>query len=138
MKMIRILLGLMIALSINSTATAENLMDIYQRALRQDPSLREAEANRLATLENKPQAVSALLPQLDTGGSYGYRESDGSSVVPGILGDVSVGFDQNTPTLNWDVQLRQSVFNWDQWVALRRADKQVAQARCPKDHAGHG
>jgi len=142
MKMIRILLGLIIALSFNSAATAENLMDIYQRALRQDPSLREAEANRLAILENKPQAISSLLPQLSAGAGYGYAESDGSSVFPQniqnpdnptdptdrITIEVPNAFDQDSTTLQWRVDLRQSVFKWDQWVTLRQADKQVAQA----------
>ncbi len=142
MKMIRILLGLIIALSFNSAATAENLMDIYQRALRQDPSLREAEANRLATLENIPQAISALLPQLSAGGSYGYAQADGNSVIsqviredadgnpinPPITVEIPNQFDQNSTTMQWRVDLRQSVFNWNQWVTLRQADKQVAQA----------
>ena len=148
MKMIRILLGLMIALSFNHAATAENLLDIYQRALRQDPSLREAEANRLATLESKPQAVSALLPQLSAGAGYGYSEADGSSVFPQAFDDdndpntppitieVPNNFDQDATTLQWRVDLRQSVFKWDQWVTLRRADKQVAQAEADFRAAG--
>jgi len=150
MKMIRILLGLMIALSFNPAATAENLLDIYQRALRQDPSLREAEANRLATLESKPQAISALLPQLSAGAGYGYGESDGTSVFPQniqnpanpgdpldrITVEVPNAFDQDATTLQWRVDLRQSVFKWDQWVTLRRADKQVAQAEADFRAAG--
>jgi len=150
MNMIRILLGLMIALSFNPVATAENLLDIYERAIRQDPSLREAEANRLATLESKPQALSALLPQLTAGGGYGYAQADGNSVISQVIqnpanpGDptdtitieIPNEFDQNATTLQWRVDLRQSVFKWDQWVTLRRADKQVAQAEADFRAAG--
>jgi len=139
MKTIHILLSLMIALSINTAAMAENLLDIYQRAVRQDPSLREAEANRLATLESKPQAISALLPQLSAGAGYGFAQSDGNSVFTQVIPnpapppatitvEVPNEFDQDSTTLQWRVDLRQSVFNWNQWVTLRQADKQVAQA----------
>ena len=48
---------------------------MYQRALQHDPQLREAEANRLAALESKPQALSALLPQL-TGNAIASKERD--------------------------------------------------------------
>src|ERR1700691_6714861 len=60
------------------TVFAADLMDVYQRALQNDPQLREAEANRLATLEAKPQALSALLPQL-SGSAIVSRERDTGS-----------------------------------------------------------
>ena len=37
-------------------AQAENLLDVYQAAVKSDPLIREAEARRLAALEAKPQA----------------------------------------------------------------------------------
>src|ERR1700682_5642107 len=49
---------------------ATDLGEVYQRALRNDPQLREAEAIRLADLEAKPEALAALLPQLNASGSY--------------------------------------------------------------------
>ena len=33
-----------------------------------------------------------------------------------------------TDATDWQVQLRQTVFRWDQWVRYRQADKQVLQA----------
>ena len=134
MKAIRITFVTLAALTATSTASAESLMDIYQRALLSDPSLREAEANRLATLESKPQAVSSLLPQLNASAGYGYSESDGNATFPQVnpttleVITVPSPFDQDETALNWRVDLRQSVFNWDSWVVLRQADKQVAQA----------
>lgn len=140
MNKMRIILALLIALSFSPAATAENLLEIYQRALRQDPALREAEANRLATLESRPQAISALLPQLNGSAGYGYSQSDGVSVstvnVSGALTEVISPFDSDSTTLNWRIDLRQSIFNWDQWVTLRRADKQVAQAEADYRAAG--
>ncbi len=142
MKKIWILLGFLVAIISAPIAGADDLLKIYQQALRSDPSLREAEANRLATLENKPQAISALLPQLSAGAGYGYGDSDGTSVFPQsiqnpnnpgdptdrITVDVPNTFDQDSTTLQWRIDLRQSVFKWNQWISLRQADKQVAQA----------
>src|SRR5690349_12426425 len=53
-----------------------NLIEVYKRALQNDPIIREAEANRLATLENKPQARAGLLPQLTAAGSYVKGDTD--------------------------------------------------------------
>ena len=50
-------------------------MAVYQRALQNDPQMREAEANRLAALESKPQALAALLPQLN-GSALASKERD--------------------------------------------------------------
>jgi len=150
MKKICILLGVVVVLLVAPPAGAENLLDVYQQALRSDPSLREAEANRLATLESKPQALSALLPQLSAGAGFGYAESDGNSVISQVIREDADGnpidppttieipnaFDQDGTTLQWRVDLRQSVFKWDQWVTLRRADKQVAQAEADYRAAG--
>ena len=52
------LLGLIVGCN---GAFAADLVAVYQRALQNDPQLREAAAHRLAALESKPQALSALL-----------------------------------------------------------------------------
>lgn len=134
MRKISLFFSLAASLLAGQTGHADDLMDIYERALRSDPSIREAEANRLAALESKPQAISALLPQLSAGGSFGYSEADGTRVVTipnatnTALVEARSPFDQDSTTLRWNVDVRQSVFNWDRWVNLRTADKQMAQA----------
>ena len=49
-------------------AHAADLQDVYTRALTSDPLIREADANRLAARESKPQAIAALLPQVNGDG----------------------------------------------------------------------
>jgi outer membrane protein len=123
------------------SASAEDLMAVYRRALQNDPQLREAEANRLAALEAKPQAVAALLPQLSAGGTVSRERDTGSSntvqAVSGVTGTgggqiiyESFPFDGHTTTAShrYGVDLRQNLFRWENWVALRRADAQLAQA----------
>jgi len=45
-------------------AQSENLLQIYDLAVERDPKILEAEANRNAALEIKPQSVARLLPTL--------------------------------------------------------------------------
>jgi outer membrane protein len=120
----------------STTGHAVDLLDVFQRALQSDPLIREADANRLATHERKPQALASLLPQLDASGSINRTESDGSTTFLQALDPgpppvtVIVNTDQKTDADYWQyqLQLRQTVFRWDQWVALQRADAEVAQA----------
>ncbi|MBS0613827.1 MAG: TolC family protein, partial [Proteobacteria bacterium] len=118
---------------------AANLVEVYQRALQNDPQLREAEATRLAALEAKPQAVSALLPQLSATGSWTRdRESGQQEQVQQVsdptspTGSSELHFNSDgttiTKTRTYGLELRQSIFSWNNWVALKRADSQVAQA----------
>src|SRR5271170_5501151 len=134
-------------------APAADLMAVYQRALQNDPQLREAEATRLAALEAKPQALSALLPQLAGNAlvsrerDTGFQNSTQSVQLPPCSPSIPVGtpcapagtpanlfesflFTGTTDTNNhhYTVDLRQSLFRWENWEALKRADSQVAQA----------
>ncbi len=110
-------------------AGAADLKDVYERALTSDPLIREADANRLAARESKPQAIAALLPQIEGSGEYNDTESDGTSVdinppnPPAPFDRLSKG-----NSTDWGLQLRQNVFAWENWATLRRADSEQAQA----------
>jgi outer membrane protein len=138
---------------VTNPASAADLMAVYQRALQNDPQLREAEATRLAALEAKPQALSALLPQLSGNGLIS-RERDTGSVNtteavslppcgPGVpagtpcssAGTPSTIFETfpfngkiDTTIHHYTFDLKQSLFRWENWESLKRADSQVAQA----------
>ena len=116
---------------------AADLLAVYQRALQNDPQLREAEANRLAALESKPQALSALLPQLSANGTANKERDAGSSnqvESVQIAGSPTIyesfPFDGRITTIthHYGVDLKQNLFRWQNWVALKEADSQVAQA----------
>lgn len=114
-----------------------DLLEVYQRALQNDPIIREADANRLASRESKPQALAALLPQISANGSYSNEDQafsrtvlqqtdprdPNSEIVP-----VDIATDADTRGWQYQLQLRQTLFRWDQWAALKRADAEVAQA----------
>src|SRR5580698_10625876 len=120
-----------------AAAPAADLLAVYQRALQNDPQLREAEATRLAALEAKPQALSALLPQLSGSGIVTKERDTGSSNTiesvsapgqPTVLESFPFDGRVDTTTHRYGVDLKQNVFRWENWVALKHADAQVAQA----------
>jgi len=125
----KVLRGLALAcLVVVPAAQAANLSEVLELALQSDPSLREADANRLAAHENKPLARSVMLPQINLGYSQDHQEDSGTSRQFGAIGFVDVPLEQTSDTNFWNVELRQSVFRWDQWVSLRQADSTIAQA----------
>lgn len=112
-----------------------DLLEVYQRALQNDPIIREADANRLASRESKPQALAALLPQLEATGSYTKDEQEFSRTQLQAVGDddsvlipVTITTDSDTDGYQYNIQLRQALFRWDEWANLKRADAEVAQA----------
>lgn len=110
------------------SAQAASLLEVYQQALQSDPLIHEAEARRLAALEASPQARSLLLPQLTAGGSYELSEDSGSRVQFDGTVFRPVDSASEAETTNWNIELRQTIFRWDQWVGLRQAERRVAQA----------
>jgi outer membrane protein len=130
------LLALLIAGALGAAApvAAENLSEVYQRAVRSDPQLREAEALRLATRERRPQARSALLPQVNATGGWEESDGDSTNTVPitdpfeGIVGFRPLTSSIEGNTTRWQVQLRQTLFRWDQFARYRAAGVEVSQA----------
>ncbi|MFO1455345.1 MAG: TolC family outer membrane protein [Steroidobacteraceae bacterium] len=122
-------LGLTVAVP---AVQAEDLLTVYERAKTNDPQIREADALRKASSESRPQALAALLPQVS--GSYARTkdDTDGTSTSQFVLNGALVPSDRSgkgdATNKRWSIDLRQSVFSWANWVALKRADKTVAQA----------
>ena len=119
-----------------SVAPAADLLAVYQRALQNDPQLKEAEATRLASLESKPQAIAALLPQISGSGTISQEKDKGQSNQTETVEADGQTFTESFPfngrvdttTHKYGVDLSQNLFSWNNWVALKRADAQVAQA----------
>jgi outer membrane protein len=113
----------------SGTACAANLMEVYELARTNDPLVREADANRLAARESRPQAIAALLPQVEGSARYDDQDSDssGAFLQPGQPPTPEVRNSEGNSS-NWDVTLRQNVFSWQNWAAFRRSGAEVAQA----------
>jgi outer membrane protein len=113
-----------------AAAAQESLLDIYQRAVQNDPVIREAEATYLATAEVRPQAFSGLLPTLTLGSTLSHRFQDtAGGAVDQATGEVfGTRQELDSESDGWTVSLTQSVFNWTDYATLRQADKRVTQA----------
>jgi outer membrane protein len=120
---------------------AENLIEVYLDAVRGDPLVREAEARRDAALEAKPQARGALLPQVNVNGQYATRDTDGENVFNQLVDPDNDPTTDNSVIVplrstqtsdadfwNYQAEITQSLFSWEQWQALKRADSSVAVA----------
>lgn len=85
----QLILGLTLAGSTQllSVAHAENLFQVYQHALQADPVLKAAEAEFLATMENKPQALAGLKPQINLSGSTSYNLQHQNNTFNNGFGD---------------------------------------------------
>jgi outer membrane protein len=111
---------------------AEDLLDIYQRALQNDPVVREAEATYLSALESRPQAKSQWLPSLSfNAGRSADRSTDPNRPTNFLTAEPSLTIiktETERDSTNWNVNLNQVVFNWGLYVSLRQADKVVVRA----------
>ncbi len=110
-------------------ATAADLKDVYDLARTNDPLIREADANRLAARESKPQALAALLPQLSADGRHNEIETEDSFTdIDPPDPPLQTDQDRDGDSTDWNLTLRQNVFRWENWAALRRANAERAQA----------
>lgn len=112
-------------------AHSADLWDIYQLALKNDPTFAQAQANYQAQVENKAIARAGYLPNLTFNASRQLDRSNGS---------YPLGYDPNTNTYitanlgtrsyntSYSLQLTQPIFDWAAWKTLDQADASVAQA----------
>jgi len=110
----------------------EDLLNIYQRALQNDPVIREAEAIYLATLESRPQARSSLLPQLSLNASATTADSTDNTPTTDFQSGqptfavISSQTERDSTSLS--LNLDQIIFDKSRFVAFRQAGKQVLRA----------
>jgi outer membrane protein len=109
-----------ISLSLSLPAQAENLLEVYKTAVDNDPTYLAAYADYQAVRENKNQSVSPLLPNLNLTADY----QDISQEYTSPAGSESPEFAE----LNYSLNLTQAIFRYADWVGLRQANIQVAQA----------
>ena len=117
-----------------SAALANDLLETYRKALDQDTTLRAAKFARDASIEAKPQALSAFLPQLNAGVSGARSRTaitqrdvlvvDPAQPPVAVEGTSTFGND----ALSYQVTLSQTVWSFEAWRRLKQSDSQVALA----------
>ncbi len=105
----------------------QDLLTTYEQAVQRDPVIHQAEANRNAALENKPQSIARLLPTLSVTANMNRTwilTKSGNPTQTLLAGGNNVTFWNTAPTLT----LSQPLYHHELWVQLSQADNQVAQA----------
>ena len=99
-------------------------MAIYERALENDPIIKQAEANQSAIGESRKQGLARFFPTIAATGSSS-REWRHNSIA-----SLSNLFPANQEYWNnlINVNLTQPLFHWDHWVQLSQSDNKIAQA----------
>jgi len=118
-----------------AAAEAQDLLATYELALQHDPRLRQAEANRNAVLETRPQSIAQLLPTLSVTGQMNRNSllikqlSPATAAIQGGAGQITRNFfNLNFWNSSASINLTQPIYHHELWVQLSQADNQVAQA----------
>ncbi len=118
--------GCLIAFSITSSAFSENLLQVYQHAKQNDTQLKISETGYLATLEKKPQVLSALKPSLKLGANASYnlnylntkRSEDGNA-------SLNFGYDLTLSKPLINKQLKAQVAQVDASILQAKANLEI-------------
>ena len=115
----RILTSLLSALVLwQVSASAEDIVQVYELALENDARLRAARASRDAVMEARPQAKAQLLPFLGLGADVRRTHVDFKDAE-----------ETDTTRSGLALSLQQSVYNRAYWVQLEQADALIARAQ---------
>lgn len=121
---IRIVTALMLVIS-SAELPAQNLLDMYQLAIKHDPVFRAAQANYRANRQTLTQARGALLPTINATASKNKIDSKiktDSGIVSRPSGRASYNSDDYTLTVT------QPIFNGAIFSGLKQAKSQVRRA----------
>ena len=114
--------------AINPWAQAANLVDIYELALINDPTLQAAQANFNASQEIKAKAISQLLPQISAKASYTETDEDnrnlpyiGNFTIPGGLTVTESSSTTESENRSYSVSLSQNLFNLSAYFTFQQS-----------------
>ena len=119
------LVGLVVGLSTALFADAlyaEDLQQVYERAQAQDPQLAAVEAQYRATTEGVPQArAAAFLPNATINAEASLNRQD-------ITSQFGRGGVSTFNNYQYALTVNQPVYHPDRWIAVKQADRRIAQA----------
>ncbi len=123
-------LALVASFGCYSTANAENLINLYNKALTSDPQFLSSKAKAASGQEGIAQARATLLPNLSATVSTSNSDSTSADTDQVIGGEIfpasQTNNDTDTDTLR--ISLSQEIYHHDSWIALSQAQKRAKQA----------
>ncbi len=108
-------------LAVSFPAMGENLSEIYDQAVMNDPQLGAAKAQYMSRGEVVNQARAGILPYVSVAGST----SDEYRKTPVVPGTIPV---ENFNNHGWQAVLSQPVFRLDRWYQFQQSKNIAAQA----------
>jgi outer membrane protein len=117
-----------------AVATAADFTQVFQDALAHDPTYQQAHATYMAAREARPEAWALLLPQISGSAGKTWQHTSGlttqiGSSAAGVSGPQSFYDRSHIDAKQWSLNLSEDLFSWADWVGLKAADSQVAQAQ---------
>lgn len=114
-----------VGLSLKTTpVAAQNLLQTYELALQNAPTLKQALARQSATGESKDLSIARFLPNITAAGASSRNQLHNKKTGNFRGPDPFQNYWDNT----YSVNLTQPIFHWDHWVQLSQSDNQIAQA----------
>lgn len=128
------------AIGLPGAASAADFTQVYQDALANDPTYQQANATYMAAREARPEAWAALLPQISGSAGRTLTHSAGLSTTVGASasgGAAPSSFyaTSHTNARQWSLNLSEDLFSWADWMSLKAADSQVAEAQATYEAA---
>jgi outer membrane protein len=127
----RLILGTL-SFSVPALAQANGLLDAYHLAQQQDQTFQAAVHQRDASIQARPQAWAALLPQVNT---TDYLQNDRLHVISAAGLSLGTASGQPSklieyyPTHSISLTLAQPLFNWPAFETVAQSNKAVAEAQ---------
>ncbi len=123
--LISLVVGLGITAGVPATALADDLLQVYQQALANDPVVNQAKAQRDAAYSGITISRANLLPQIS--GSVGYTTSSAERAQ--FFGDSGIlSIDSDSDSASYGLSLSMSLYDHANWVGLDRAEKVAEQS----------
>ena len=128
-NLLTVCLGLILVGSAVQTASADDLLQIYDLAKKNDPTYGAAFAQYNADIEKSPQAWSGVLPQVNLSGRHTEIDEDRTTT--------SGTTTQSYSSDNYTLSLRQTIFDNAKFNAISQADALVAKAEADFNYAAY-
>lgn len=127
--MLRKVLSLLFSFLFAGSAAADNLADIYELALQNDPTFRAAQASFRAGLEEEKLGRAELLPEVNVNAGYNQARTEGRGAFPAGTTLFPNNTNTDSETGNWGISLDQPIFDLSAWFRFQRGQELTQQAK---------
>ena len=120
-------LSILIGLTFSTAGLADNLVNVYEQALANDPLVKQAKANRDSAFKGISVSRANLLPSVSASIAYSTATQDQNDFDTSTGALVINTFSTDSQNINGAVNFNLSLYDHSNWVNLRRAEKVAHQ-----------